>query len=996
MSPEMLEAIFVQRQQLVEHLIELVEDSCNSQNKHFRLLVGMRGIGKTHTIALLYHRLQEKTELQDKLLIAWLKEEEWGVSSWLDLLLRIFQALEKKYTVEYHLKIAQQIEDLYQLPVEQATSAAEAILKEFIADKTLLLLTENLDDIFNGLGDLGQKQFRAFLQNHNLVSIVATSQSLFNGVSKKDAAFYGFFTPEYLKKLTIPEATNLLEKIAETRKDTELASFIQSTTGKDRIKAIHHLAGGNHRVYIIFSQFLTRESLDELVQPVMQTLDELTPYYQARMQWLSPQQRKIVELLCDTRNPITVKEIARKCFITHQTASSQLKDLRKKGYVVTVADIATGRESYYELQEPLMRICLEVKKQRGEPIKLFIDFLRIWYTEEELKQRLEMLPKDCLERDYIEQALIIKNSIYISANYSNDLNSDRNLDMGVFNIINGNYQEAITLFDQALNNNKDNDYAWTNRGLCFTNLKRYEAAIESYEKSLSINKKSYLSWHHYGVSLKNIKKYNEAIKCFDLSIQIEPRYHISWNSKGLLLMELKKYKEALDCYNKALEIKPEYHLALNNKGLALYHMGEYDKAIKSYRIALNIDPKFYLSWNNLTLALIDLNKYDEAIESCEMGLRIEPNFHSLWNNKGLALFHMKKYSEAISSYNIALDIKHDFYSCWNNKGLALHELGKYNEAIESYNISLAIEPDFHLSWNNKGLALLALYKYKKAIDCFNKALELNPEYYIAWNHIGLAKFRLFKHEEAIDYFNKALELNPGYYKCLCNLGIVLCLENQFKRAQLSFTKALEIKQDFSRARFGLSYVFYKLEEYTNSVESYNKVLRNKSNLEYINYDRHYAYFDRIEPILKLNRWQEGFKDLNEALNRFQDSSDSYKGDTKEYIKIIWESTTDIAVWKTRLQTLVETYAKYDLAGELTKGITNHIPTLMSDMVSDKAARSWLEIWQDIAGDKPELSIALRFLKTAVEYKETKGDRKVLLQLAREERELIEELLAKAE
>ena len=34
-----------------------------------------------------------------------------------------------------------------------------------VGDKTLLLLTENLDEICNGLGNIGQKQFRAYLQN---------------------------------------------------------------------------------------------------------------------------------------------------------------------------------------------------------------------------------------------------------------------------------------------------------------------------------------------------------------------------------------------------------------------------------------------------------------------------------------------------------------------------------------------------------------------------------------------------------------------------------------------------------------------------------------------------------------------------------------------------------------------------------------------------------------------------------------------------------------
>ena len=153
-------------------------------------------------------------------------------------------------------------------------------------------------------------------------------------------------------------------------------------------------------------------------------------------------------------------------------------------------------------------------------------------------------------------------------------------------------------------------------------------------------------------------------------------------------------------------------------------------------------------------------------------------------------------------------------------------------------------------------------------------------------------------------------------------------------------------------------------------------------------------FNRIEVLLKLNRWQEGFDALDDTLNRFANTAKAEIGYTTEYIKIIWESTTDIAIWKSRIKTLVETYDKYQVVTALTKGIVDNIPTLMSEMVSNKAARSWLKIWQEIAGDFAGLSIALRFLKTAVEYKETKGDRKVLLQLAKEERELLEELLHK--
>ena len=110
----------------------------------------------------------------------------------------------------------------------------------------------------------------------------------------------------------------------------------------------------------------------------MHTLDELTPYYQARMKELPGQQRKIAEYLVHYRGAATVKAIAKACFITQQVCSSQLKQLKDKRYV---RSIEKGRESYYELCEPLMRLCMEVKKQQGETVSLFVEIVRIYHSQ---------------------------------------------------------------------------------------------------------------------------------------------------------------------------------------------------------------------------------------------------------------------------------------------------------------------------------------------------------------------------------------------------------------------------------------------------------------------------------------------------------------------------------------------------------------------------------------------------------------------------------------
>ena len=383
MAPETLEAMLVQREPILSRCVDNVLESLRTGSSHHTLFVGPRGIGKTHLISLLHHRLTKIQAIQDTTLIAWMREEEWGVTSFFELVLRILRTLDTSYP---HLNIEERNRPLYELSLKEAEKLAESILLEVLGSKRLVVLLENLDDLFEQLGDQGQKAWRAFIQNHNNMLLVCTTPSLFAGVSLHKSAFYGFFDIEPLVELDFEDVVSLLGKIAVERGDGDLAAFIGTPEGRARIRAVHHLAEGNPRIYIIFAHFLSKDALDELVPAFMHTLDELTPYYQARMKELSGQQRKIVEYLVNYRGAAPVKQIAKSCFITQQTCSSQLKQLKEKRYV---RSIEQGRESYYELCEPLMRICMEVKKQRGEPISLFVEILRIWYTEDELHNWLQ-------------------------------------------------------------------------------------------------------------------------------------------------------------------------------------------------------------------------------------------------------------------------------------------------------------------------------------------------------------------------------------------------------------------------------------------------------------------------------------------------------------------------------------------------------------------------------------------------------------------------------
>lgn len=380
-DPELLKRIFVQREKLLERIVERLSLSMTTGDKHHILLIGPRGCGKTNLVSLAVWELQKKTQLADCMRIAWLGEDD-SFTSLIHLAFGIASQLAKEYPSEFPADFKTAVRGL---PNDDAALAVLQSTVGRLGARNLLLVTENMDQTFHSLGDSGQKKWRAFLQETRKIATLATAQQLFSGVSDRNEAFFGFFDIQHLKPLSVDEAVELITRISVEHSNRELIRYLKSAEGQFRIRALHYLAGGNHRMYVLLSEFLTKESLDDLVAAFDSLANDMTPFFQERIRALPDQQRQLVQCLCDAQGALTVKEIASETFIDERVCSKQLGNLKDKSYVRSER---RGKESYYDMSEPLMRLCLEVKNQRGRPLRLLARFLRAWFPVSELESKL--------------------------------------------------------------------------------------------------------------------------------------------------------------------------------------------------------------------------------------------------------------------------------------------------------------------------------------------------------------------------------------------------------------------------------------------------------------------------------------------------------------------------------------------------------------------------------------------------------------------------------
>jgi tetratricopeptide (TPR) repeat protein len=637
MSADVLEKVLVQRGDLASRLVEVIRESVLTPSKHHTLVIGSRGIGKTHLLSLVQNRIAGQQNLAERVRIAWLREEEWGVASFLDFLYRILRALAARYQDD---ALRDETETLFSLPLKTAERRAADLLRSFIEGRTLLLIAENLDSVFQGLAKKGQQRLRAYLQEESSWTILASSQALFAGVALYESPFYGFFDIHHLQELSIDDAALLVQNIAELANDSELALYVQTEAGRARIRAVHHLAGGNHRVYMILSEFLTRDSLDQLIDPFLRMMDDLTPYYQARMEQLSPQQRKIVDLLCSVRGAVPVKEIAKRCFITSQTASSQLKDLRDRGYVGATP---VGRDAYYELAEPLMRLAMEVKNQRNGHVRLFLDFLRHWYGRPELVDMLARTPAEStVEREYLEWVLS-------DGDASGESPELQNLVGQLSRLLATREFSGLLLITQRLVQLRGSVYDWTLLG--------------------------------YGFSM--LGKHSEALAALDKALAIDDSYARAWALRSAVYIELGRLEEALDAVTKALARDGSEPLLHAARAAVLRSSKRLGEALQAYDRALEIWPQGVFVWNERTDLLMLMGRDPEALESAERALAIDPEGSRSILQRARVFFRLNRYNDALVEFERVLHRDPADVTAVRGRAAALTALGETGLALKA-------------------------------------------------------------------------------------------------------------------------------------------------------------------------------------------------------------------------------------------------------------------------------------------------------------------------
>lgn len=420
------------------------------------------------------------------------------------------------------------------------------------------------------------------------------------------------------------------------------------------------------------------------------------------------------------------------------------------------------------------------------------------------------------------------------------------------------HPEALSDLDIAQKLDPNNIDCLFNRSNILQALSRPQEAIDGYDRLLVIDPKNIDALFNRGNIQRELKHFEQALHSYKLALNIAPNnINVLFNCANLL-NELKQYQEALTYYAQILAIVPHHVQALTYRGNILHILQRFDEALASYDLALSYqaNDQQLLNYRNSTLQA--LNSLDNTLDDYNKKLALDPNNADLLFNKGNVLLAQEKHQEALACYEQALKITPEDIPTLGNYGITLEALHQYEQALKVYDHILTIAPHTIEILANRGKLLNQLNYHSAAIQDFELAVSLDPDNSSIICRYATALKAAGKLEEALIQCNNALLLDPHNETLLFNHGNTLHSLKKYNCALDSYDRSLKIDPHYIGTLSNRGLTLQSLNRYEDALTCYLVALSTApTNTEVL--------LNQSTALQMLSRHEEALQSLNAAL-----------------------------------------------------------------------------------------------------------------------------------
>ncbi len=564
-SPESLEAIFVAREPLLQEILERLEQWKPGGSRQHYLLVGPRGIGKTHALSLINYRISKNPSLDKKWFPLLFPEESYGVTKIADLLLEALRILVDKTGDKEAAALYKQLK--HDNNDARLIDLALDMFRKYHRDKGtgFLFLIENLNRLLERQIKAKPEiqMLRKILIEEEWLVTVCTSPTYLDAVIKEDEPFFEFFQVRFLAELSQEDQLKMFEKLADYEDNKDFQAYLQKY--RSRLLALYHFTGGNPRLTVMLYDLVSYQAITDVQDELDRLLDKITPFYQDRMKDIGEQEGKLIETMALLDEGCTPMELAEEARMEANIVRTLLGRLEKAGYVRK--ETRGQKKTVYIIPERLFRIWHQMNRSREGRglIRYLLEFFSTWYQTKE-------------ERDEVWNEIIKK--MQMGADGDEEIDEDLNEYMNYIIEISEKDEQFERKFDQL-------------RQLTLPKgIEAVEKELESLD-SLYGTEGSYYIYKGNFYS-KDLRQNRYALYAYQKAAELKPGDVIPLFNQALILENLNKKKEANEFYSKIAMIvtNRSSHICSLDMHNALLNLLHNDSNKHSVMIAAHILGRF--------------------------------------------------------------------------------------------------------------------------------------------------------------------------------------------------------------------------------------------------------------------------------------------------------------------------------------------------------------------------------------------------------------------
>jgi len=238
----------------------------------------------------------------------------------------------------------------------------------------------------------------------------------------------------------------------------------------------------------------------------------------------------------------------------------------------------------------------------------------------------------------------------------------------------GEYVEAIKLFDEILSNDPENIPAWIGMGDAYSELGEWEHAEPAFGAACNLNPESYDAQFGHGLSLQMLNRLVEAVMAYHRALTIDPMSSEASLGVATAYLQLNEPQHALPFAHRAVELDENDGRSWVSLGAAYEQSGEEDAALDAYLAAserLVSSPELK---HNLLHAYARAGRHREVVGTARSMLADGPSAEAA-ERMGWAWFRLGDYGQSTDAYRLAVETDPAMWRAWN--GLGVNALNRW-------------------------------------------------------------------------------------------------------------------------------------------------------------------------------------------------------------------------------------------------------------------------------------------------------------------------------